>query len=266
MLEKITPLILTFNEAPNIERTLQKLFWARKIIVIDSYSTDDTLEILQTYSQVEVFKRRFDTHANQWNYGLKKITTEWVMSLDADYVLTDELIAEISTLPQNQTIDGYFIAFKYCVFGKALSGTILPPRQALFCRDKASYIDDGHTQLLKLNGNSSSLKNCILHDDRKPLSRWLWAQDRYMVIEAKKLVETSVKELSWGDKIRQKVIFAPFILFVYCLIFKKGILNGWIGWYYAFQRAFAETLLSLRLIEIYANHNKDCLTTRKAQN
>ncbi|MGK7937169.1 MAG: glycosyltransferase, partial [Xenococcaceae cyanobacterium] len=128
MLEQITPLLLTYNEAPNIERTLQKLTWAKTIIVIDSYSTDNTLEILSTYPQIEILQREFDSHTNQWNYGLEQIKTEWLLSLDADYVLTDELIAEISNLSPESASDGYFAPFKYCVFGKPLRGSILPPR------------------------------------------------------------------------------------------------------------------------------------------
>ena len=155
MLEQITPLILTYNEENNINRTLEKLKWASKIIVIDSYSTDTTLEILSSYPQVEVFSRKFDTHATQWNYGLEKVATEWVLSLDADYIVTDALITEIKNLSPNSSIDGYFAKFKYCVFGKPLRGTILPPRQILFRKDKAIYIDDGHTQLLKNQGKSS---------------------------------------------------------------------------------------------------------------
>ena len=95
MLHEITPLILTFNESPNIARTLEKLSWAKQIVVIDSYSTDATLEILQHYPQVQIFQREFDNHENQWNFGLQQVKTEWVLSLDADYLLTDELITEL---------------------------------------------------------------------------------------------------------------------------------------------------------------------------
>ena len=248
MLEQLTILILAYNESPNIDRTLQSLSWAKRIVVIDSYSTDETLEILSSYPQVEVFKRKFDTHTNQWNYGLGQVKTEWVLSLDADYVVTDKLINEIQTLPVDNTIDGYFVKFKYCVFGKPLRGTILPPREVLFRKDKAIYIDDGHTQLLENKGKSNQLSAYIHHDDRKPLSRWLWAQDRYMVIESKKLLETPDNELSLGDRIRKRKILAPLIIFIYCLIIKGGILDGWHGWYYAFQRVLAEILLSIHII------------------
>jgi glycosyltransferase involved in cell wall biosynthesis len=249
MLEKITPLILTYNEAPNIQRTLEHLTWAKTIVVIDSYSIDNTLEIVKSYSQVEVFQRKFDTHAIQWNYGLEQITSEWVLSLDADYIVTDELISEIKALQTNTEINGYFAKFKYCVFGKPLRGTILPPRQVLFRKDKSIYLDDGHTQLLEVHGKSATLSSYIHHDDRKPLTRWLWAQDRYMIIEVKKLTQTPDNEISLGDRIRKQKILAPFIIMFYCLILKGGILDGWHGWYYAFQRMLAETLLSIRLIE-----------------
>lgn len=249
MLKQITPLILTYNEAPNIERTLQQLTWAEKIIVIDSYSTDKTLEIVNSYHQVHLLQREFDTHARQWNYGLEQVQSLWVLSLDADYMVTDELISEIAALPVDEKIDGYFARFKYCVFGKPMRNSILPPRQVLFRKSKATYIDDGHTQLLQLFGNSAILSAYIHHDDRKPLNRWLWAQDRYTVLEVKKLLETPTSELSLGDRIRKQKIFAPFIVLFYCLMLKGGIFDGWHGCYYAFQRLLAEIILSIRLIE-----------------
>lgn len=249
MLEQITPLILTYNEAPNIPRTLEHLTWAKTIIVIDSYSTDQTLEILHSYPQVKLFQRKFDTHALQWNYGLEKIQSSWVLSLDADYILTNELISEMAALPIDGEIDGYFTKFKYCVFGKPLRSTILPPRQALFRKSKAIYIDDGHTQVLQLTGKSAELSAYIHHDDRKPLGRWLWAQDRYTILEAKKILETPMSELDLPDRIRRQKILAPFVVVIYCLILKGGIFDGWHGWYYAFQRALAEIVLAIRLIE-----------------
>ncbi|MES1024424.1 glycosyltransferase family 2 protein [Gloeocapsa sp. BRSZ] len=260
MLDQITPLILTFNEAANLHHTLQRLTWAKQIIVIDSYSSDKTIDILRSYPQVQIFQRTFDTHTNQWNYALQQVQTEWVLSLDADYVLTEDIIAEIATLAQDSLADSYFVKFKYCVFGKPLQGTLLPPREVLFKKEKAIYIDDGHTQLLQVKGKSAMLSSYIYHDDRKPLTRWLWAQDRYMIIEAKKLLETPNQELSFGDRIRKQKILAPFAILFYCLIINRGILDGWVGWYYAFQRALAEILLSIRLIEAGINQQQNLET------
>jgi len=259
MLEKITPLILTYNEASNINRTLQHLTWAKKIIIIDSFSTDKTLEIIKSYPTVEVFQRKFDSFAVQCNYGLGKITSEWVLSLDADYVLTDELISEIKSLQNSSDINSYSVIFKYCVFGKPLRGTLLPPRKVLYKREKATYQDDGHAHRVNVEGKSATLSSYIHHDDHKPLSRWLWAQDRYMIIEVKKLTYTTENELSLGDKIRKQKIIAPFVILFYCLVLKGGILDGWHGWYYAFQRVLAEVLLSIRLIEYNHLQKQDTL-------
>src|SRR5262245_16448781 len=98
MLDQITVLILTFNEAPNIRRTLEKLTWAKEILIVDSFSTDETLEIAKTFSQTRVVQRKFDTFAGQCNFGLGQVKTEWVLSLDADYVLSDDLNRELARL------------------------------------------------------------------------------------------------------------------------------------------------------------------------
>lgn len=257
MLDQITPLILTYNEATNIDHTLQHLTWAKRIVVIDSFSDDETLDILSKYPQVQVFQRKFDTHTEQWNYGLEQVSSNWILSLDSDYLVTDQLISEMQSLPIDSEIDGYFAKFKYCVFGKPLRGTILPPRQVLFRKAKSIYIDDGHTQLLEVNGKSTQLSAYIHHDDRKSLSRWLRSQDRYMQIESKKILFTPNRELGLGDRIRKAKYIAPFIILVYCLILKGGILDGWRGWYYAFQRMLAEILLSIYIIELDASKAKD---------
>lgn len=249
VIENITPLILTFNEAPNIDRTLQRLTWAERIVVIDSYSSDNTLEILNSYPQVQVIQRKFDTHATQWNYGLEHVSSEWVLSLDADYILTEEFISEIQSLPLVKSfIDGYFVTFKYCVFGKPLRGTLLPPRQVLFRKAKATYIDDGHTQLLQVKGQSSHLSTYIYHDDRKAVSRWFSSEIKYASLETKKLLETPFYHLSFVERVRRTKVLAPFLILIYCLIFKGGIFDGWRGWYYACQRTLAELLLSLTII------------------
>ena len=93
-LDDITPLLITHDEIANIQRTLAKLSWARRVVVIDSGSTDGTLELLSKDPRVEVIHRPFDSFAEQCNFGLTKIPTPWVLSMDADYRLSDALIAE----------------------------------------------------------------------------------------------------------------------------------------------------------------------------
>jgi len=249
VLQDITPLILTYDEAPNIDRTLQQLTWAKQIIVIDSYSADETLDILSSYPQVKIFQRAFDSFANQCNFGLSKIKSAWVLSLDADYVLSQKLIDEIEALPDNPEIDGYSIPFQYCIFGKPLRGTLLPPRKVLYRTAQATYEDDGHAHRVKITGTSQSLIHYIRHDDRKPLSRWLLSQEKYTVLEVKKLLETPYENLELSDRVRQKTVVAPLLSLIYILIIKGCILDGWRGIYYAFLRVIAESLILIYRIQ-----------------
>jgi len=251
MLDQITPLILTRNEAPNIGRTLAELSWASDIVVVDSFSDDETLEIVSSFPQVRVFQREFDSHENQWNFGLKEtgIKSEWVLALDADYVLTKDFSTELKTLLASPDTKGYRAKFIYCIKGKRLTSGIYPPVTVLYRRGDASYVQDGHTHQLSLDGRIETMRSPILHDDRKPLSGWLQAQSRYTKLEADKLLSSGPTSLSWTDLVRRLRIVSPPAMFFYCLILRGGVLDGWAGFYYAFQRALAELMLSLYLID-----------------
>src|SRR6185369_6730985 len=100
MLDRITPVLLTYNEAPNIGRTLDRLRWASDIVVVDSHSQDATLSILSLYPQCRVFQRPFDDFASQWEFAVTQtqINSDWVLALDADFVLTTELVDELAAL------------------------------------------------------------------------------------------------------------------------------------------------------------------------
>lgn len=249
MLELVTPLIITFNEAPNLGRTLRQLTWARRIVVVDSFSTDETLDMLKAYPQAEVYQRAFDGFAGQCNFGLGKVETEWVLSIDADYVVTDELIEEVRALPAHTAADCFAARFKYCVWGRPLRGTLYPPRTVLYRTARATYVDDGHAHHVIVPGHRAGLRSFIHHDDRKPLSRWTSSQAKYVEAEARKFSDARSAPLSLSDRLRKVKVVAPAAVLCYCLVLHRGLLDGWAGWYYAFERALAEVLLALRLIE-----------------
>jgi glycosyltransferase involved in cell wall biosynthesis len=251
MLEDITPLILTYNEAPNIGRTLEQLRWARDIVVVDSFSHDETLEIVSTFPQARVVQRKFDNFAAQCNFGLTEtnITSEWVLSLDADYELTTELVTELAALEPDSDVAGFRARFIYCIFGRRLRSGIYPPVTVLFRRSQAMFNEDGHAHRVAVEGRVENLLAPILHDDRKSLSRWLEAQSRYTRLEAEKLLSARPEDLGWTDRIRCWRLVAPAAMLFYCLIVRGGLLDGWPGFYYAFQRSLAELLLSLYLLD-----------------
>jgi len=250
MLDQITPLILAHNEAANIARTLERLSWAREIVVVDSFSDDETLAIVSGFANARLIQRTFDSHAAQSNFGLSEtgISTEWVLSLDADFVLTRELVDELSSLQPAADTKGFGVQLVYCVDGRELRSSLLPRLVVLFRRSNAKYVQDGHAHRVHVEGNVEHLQSKIFHDDRKPLGRWFEAQRRYMQLEAKK-VRSTTHQLNFADRLRRLRIVAPFAVLFYCLIVRGGIFDGRRGLFYAFQRMAAELMLSLYLIE-----------------
>jgi len=249
MLDQITPLILTYNEAPNIARALSGLDWATDIVVVDSFSDDETVELAASFPRVRVFQRAFDCHRNQWEFGLKEtgISTPWVLALDADYGVSTNLVAELEALtPDPQTV-GYRANFVYCIKGRELRSGLYPPVTVLYRREAATYIQDGHTQRGAPQGTIGPLRAPMLHDDRKSLRRWFSSQAKYTELEAQKLRAADPAELKLPDRLRRWRIIVPPAMLVYCLIVRGGILDGRAGFYYAFQRAMAELMLSHRL-------------------
>lgn len=247
-LSRVTPAVLTYNEEPNIGRTLGRLEWANRVVVVDSGSDDRTAEIVRSFPNTELFARRFDRPSGQWNHALEHVETEWMLALDADYQVPRELVDEISLIPDDSEANGFFVEFDYVVLGTRLTRSLYPPRQVLFRADRAEFADDGHTQRVQVGGLSGRLQHRILHDDQKPLKRWLENQADYAKREAKHLRSTRWSSLSFPDKVRRARVLGPPAVVLYCLFGKGLILDGWPGWYYTFERAAAETILSLMLI------------------
>jgi glycosyltransferase involved in cell wall biosynthesis len=249
VLNKVTPLLITYNEAPNLRRTIDKLLWANRIVVIDSGSQDETLNILETYPQAEVFYHPFTDFASQCNYGLEQVKTPWVLSLDADYELSDALVSELKTLEAEEKIGGFRASFVYRIYGRPLRGSLYPPRVILYRRSGAAYHNEGHGHRVSVNGFVQSLSGPIFHDDRKPLSRWLGSQQRYAREEAKHLLSCSRSELSRIDRLRLVAWIAPVGVALYTLFAKGCVFDGWPGWFYVLQRVLAETMLALEILD-----------------
>ena len=250
-LSDITPLVLTFNEEPNIGRSLERLTWAERVVVIDSGSTDSTVALCREFSNVEIIERTFDNHTAQWNFGLDQITTNWVLTLDADYMLTDDFVAELRDLNFTSSTGSpkaWSGAFHYVLAGKRLRGTLYPPRVILFETRSHRYEQDGHTQILEVRGSIGVLQSRLDHDDRKPLSRWLDSQRKYASLEADKL-SSGVTGGGVADRLRKMIWPAVPAAFLYTLFFKGLILDGWPGIFYTLQRTHAELLLSLELLD-----------------
>jgi glycosyltransferase involved in cell wall biosynthesis len=246
----ITPLVITYNEAPNIGRTLDKLSgWAKRIVVVDSGSTDGTLEIVRACSQVDLFHREFTDFASQCNFGLERIASQWVLSLDADYELSDHLVSELQTLSADEQITGFRARFIYRIHGLSLRGTLYPPRVVLYRKTGGRYRNEGHGHRVEVTGTVLDLKGVIYHDDRKKLSRWFSSQQRYARDEARFLLDQPKTRLTRVDRLRLMAWPAPVLIFAYTLFVKGCVLDGWAGWHYVLQRLCFELILALEIVD-----------------
>lgn len=248
-MSSVVPVILTWNEAPNIVRSLEGLRWAPRVVVLDSGSSDETEAMAHGFANVDFRVRDFDSHAAQCNHALDRLAgaAEWVLFLDADYVLTAASIAELAALQPTDRVVGYRAAFRYCIDGRPLRGALYPPRIVLFRRGRGRFVQRGHTQVLELDGEVCDLAEPILHDDRKAWPRFIANQRRYAALEATWLRTQRWSSLRWPDRLRRMLVIAPWAAPMVALA-RGAILDGRAGWRYAGERFVAEWLIARELL------------------
>jgi glycosyltransferase involved in cell wall biosynthesis len=247
-LEDVTPLILTRDEEANLARTLQRLAWAREVLVVDSFSTDATAEIARRFPNVRLLRRAFDSLAGQSNFGLAEARTTWIMLLDADYIVPDAFADELRALDPPASVRAYRCAFDYAVNGKTLRASLYPPRVVLLDRNHAKVWQDGHAHRVLVDGNTGELATRIIHDDRKPFARFVARQKTYMREEAEKLRHADPRALSLPHRVRKLIVVAPFAVVLHALFVKGLILDGAAGLRYAWERFVAEVILARELL------------------
>jgi glycosyltransferase involved in cell wall biosynthesis len=258
MLHAITPVVLTWNEAANIGRTLDALAWARRVVVLDSGSTDGTEAIARAHANVDWHVRPFDDHARQSNHALDTLLdgAQWTMFLDADHVLTPALIDELARLRPVEATSGYRARFRYCVDGRPLRGTLYPARVVLFRPERGRFAQEGHAHWLRVDGNVEPLREWALHDDRKPRRDFVATQRKYARMEARWLASQPLAQLGWADRARRLLVVAPWLAPLVALFARGVVLDGSAGWRYAGERALAESYISRELLALYLAKNR----------
>lgn len=241
-------MVLTYDEEPNIERTLESLRWASDVIVVDSGSTDQTEQIARSFPNVRWYFRRFDRHVAQWEHGIHQtgIATEYILALDADMQVTSPLLKEIEETFLSGGFEGGVIPFKYQYHGKALAGSLCPPQLRLFKRIEVRVAQPDHTQRFSVAGSIYKFRSSLIHDDRKSVERWVASQLSYQLLNEKELSNGGRRRMR--DRLRHIGIMPP-IVGLLAYVRAGGPFRGAAAARYAYERTVAEGLLAIRLMD-----------------
>jgi glycosyltransferase involved in cell wall biosynthesis len=234
MKEKVSAVIITFNEATNLVRTLSQLDWCDEIIIVDSYSNDNTIAICREYG-CKIFYKPFDGYGEQKQYAIGKAANDWILCLDADEYLTPKLVKELQEeLKDTGNYRGYRIPmnlvfrgqeFKY---GKESSRYFV----RLFNRKYTVVGGEKVHEKFEVFGRVKKLKHIILHYSYRDIRQYISKLNSYSTLGAE-------INAGRGRPMSQLLIFfaIPFYFFKY--YFKeRNFLNGKNGFYWSVLCSF----------------------------
>jgi glycosyltransferase involved in cell wall biosynthesis len=252
--------IITFNEEANLPYALESVRdWANKIYIIDSFSTDKTVEIAKAYG-AKVVQHTFVSFRDQKNWAIDNINSEckWLLFLDADEYLSDEIKTEINAVLANDdfSVNGYYTGIKFFYLGRWLKhGDLYRKLIRLIRRDKGHFVEtSGFREKMVVDGKILSLKSYIVHHDRKSVTDWIAKQIPRIHIDAVARLDSSLRDLDecnrktvdqptmeggWSSVLRRLLCMLPssiipFAQFFYRYIIRLGFLDGWQGFIYNF--------------------------------
>ena len=240
----ITAIIPTKNEAANIGEAIRAVSWANEIIIIDSFSTDDTLTIAQQYP-VKIVQRAFDTHARQKNYAIAQATHNWIFILDADERVPENLVSEIKNLlayPQPLPV-AFWIKRENFFMGKPVrySGWQYDKVIRLFRRDACLYPEVQVHEEINANGKVGQLQNKILHYTYSNLRQYLQKWDNYTWLSAHDRAGKTKKVTLFHLAIK------PATRFLRHYIWFRGFLDGKVGFIISYMSAVSVFMRYLKL-------------------
>lgn len=265
--------ILTYNEEIDIAACIESAMLSDDVIVVDSYSSDRTIEIASRYP-VQIVQHQFETHGKQRTWMLKNVPTkyEWVYILEADERMTSLLFAECLQAIKTSLYVGYYVAERVMFMGTWIRHSTQYPRyqMRLFHKHKVWFADYGHAEREVCQGLVSFLNESYPHFTcSKGLSRWIEKHNRYSTDEAvETLQQLENGTVNWQDllfgksevakrralkNLSVRLPFRPLIRFIYMYFLLGGLLDGSAGLAWCLLQAFYEYLIVLKLKEIKAN-------------
>lgn len=223
---KISAVVITYNEEQNIKECLESLKWIDEIIVVDSKSTDKTADIAAQFTSNIIISENI-SYGKKRNIGFEKATGEWILWIDADERVTNELKAEIEQIINgNNKTDAFYINRKSYFITKFIKHCGWYPDYTLRLFKKSTGIkfDDAkvHEKII-FEGKTSRLKNYLIHYTDNDFEHYLKKMNIYTTLSADELYRNN-KKGSFFD-----IIFRPAFTFFKMYFLKLGILDGYMG-------------------------------------
>lgn len=223
--------IISYNEEKNIARTLQSIQdIATEIIIVDSFSKDKTVDIAKEYN-VKVFSEEWKGHIQQKNSALEKCSEKWILSLDADEVLSNELRQNIFEAITNEKNDGYFINRKTHYLGKLMNYGWQPDKKLRLVKRSSNPVWEGLNphDFLTIDGKTSFLKGDLIHYSYRNLRHHLQKTVDYAEISANVYFNNGRKATL------SKLILNPLFAFFKIYFYQSGFLDGFRGFLAGFS-------------------------------
>ena len=249
--KRVTAIVPTYNEAAVIERALASLHWVDELIVVDSFSTDDTVKRASRFTRRVLF-HEYENSAAQKNWIIPQATYPWILLLDADEAVTPGLATEIQHLlekgPQH---DAYWIGRDNHFMGRRVrfSGWQNDAVIRLFHRDRCRYeAKHVHAEIIA-EGSVGRLQGRLLHYTYKDLPTFLAKMDRYTTWGAQDRFERGVN----ADGFR--LLAKPLFRFLRHYLLKQGFRDGWVGLVIALLSAHSVFLRTLKLMRLHAGES-----------
>lgn len=224
--------IITHNEEQNLPRTLASIAWADEIIVVDSGSTDATLDIARGFNargyNVRIMERPWPGFAAQKNFAIATCTGDWILSLDADEELAPELQQEIRKLfTEPPLADAFFIRRRNFFLGRWIKrGGFYPDAKLrLFRRGVAQFEDRPVHETIVFQGETATLDNDLIHHAYPTLSTYIEHMDRYSALGAEILIAKGRTSASWLAFVTN-VWLVPQFTFQWNYFCRRGFLDG----------------------------------------
>jgi glycosyltransferase involved in cell wall biosynthesis len=246
----LTVAIIARNEADRIVAAIRSVSFASEILVLDSGSSDETVRIARE-AGARVIETDWPGHVEQKNRAIREASHDWILSIDADERVSDELAALIQRLePDSQIFAGYSFPRLSWWMGRPIRhGTWYPDaRIRLFDRRRARWAGRNPHDRVELDGPGSRLKGVLLHHPYRDLGEHLRTIERYTRISADAAIQSGLRAHWWDPALR------PYLHLVKAILFKMGFLDGVRGWCLAVLGA---AYVSLKWTRIYLSDDVD---------